>query len=739
VDAKGDDLFIGTPIIQRTTGQPAIQVSRRLRSADGNFAGILSGQVDPGFVEQFSRTLKLGPGSNISLRGFDGILRASYGFEEAPEQTTAVMVSAVAQAPEGYFWGGGQADGILRLVNYRTVSGYPLVITVGETEAHIFETANRQALIYFGIATAVTLVTAFLIATIVQRQSTLERLNARLSTLNRHFDAALGHMSQGISMYDGDHRLVMWNDRFAQLYRFPPELVTLGRPFKELFDYLVATGNIKEPSDRYAAVRAERLANEKIFSAQHMLADGRTIAVINHAMANGGWVSTHEDITDRKNSEIRIEQLAHFDGLTGLANRNLFKERLDAAVARHRRIGTEFAVFLLDLDRFKTVNDTLGHQAGDKLLKEVAGRIKATCGEADIAARLGGDEFAVIGIAGEGNLLHRAEILAARLIEAISAPDKIDGHPVVVGCSIGVALVPAHGERIDEILRNADLALYRSKGEGRNCFQVYTEQMKAEADRRSALEIDLREAIWGDQLEVHYQPVVDIVSRRVVSVEALARWNHPTRGPISPTEFIPVAEQSGLIVELGNWIMLQACRDATQMPSNIKVAVNLSPVQFAKSNIVEWASYALADSGLPAERLEFEITEGVLLEETERNLNSLRELKDMGISIALDDFGVGYSSLAYLTKFPFDKVKIDKSFIDALDRTETSAVISSIVELANSLNLAILAEGIETEDQRKRVRSLGIKFGQGFLFAEPVPLDRLMFNVTHLGAKPTAA
>jgi EAL domain-containing protein (putative c-di-GMP-specific phosphodiesterase class I) len=262
--------------------------------------------------------------------------------------------------------------------------------------------------------------------------------------------------------------------------------------------------------------------------------------------------------------------------------------------------------------------------------------------------------------------------------------------------------------------------------------------MKAEADRRSALEIDLREAILGDHVEVHYQPVVDIVSRRVVSVEALARWNHPTRGPISPTEFIPVAEQTGLIVELGNWIMLQACHDAMQMPAHIKVAINLSPVQFAKSNIVEWASYALADSGLPAKRLEFEITEGVLLEETERNLNSLRELKHIGISIALDDFGIGYSSLAYLTKFPFDKVKIDKSFIDALDRTETSA-ISSIVELAKSLNLAIIAEGIETEDQRKRVRSLGIKFGQGFLFVEPVPLHRLMFNLTHFAAKPTAA
>jgi diguanylate cyclase (GGDEF)-like protein len=732
VDAKKDDLFIGTPIVQRTTGQPAVQVSRRLRGADGSFAGILSGQVDPRFVEQFSRTLKLGPGSNISLRGSDGLFRASYGFAKPPEQTTPVMAGALAHAPEGYFWGEGRADGIWRLVSYRTVSGYPLVVTVGETQAHVFENANRQALIYFGIATALTLLTAFFIATIVQRQSTLERLNG-------HFDAALGNMSQGLSMYDSDHRLLVWNNRFVQLYGFPPEFVKRGRPFKELFDHLVAAGTIREQPDRYATRRAERLASEKTFSAQFVLADGRTIAVTDHAMANGGWVSTHEDITDRKNSEIRIEQLAHFDGLTGLANRNLFKERLDATLAKQRRLSTEFAVLLLDLDRFKTVNDTLGHQAGDKLLEGVAERIVAACGEADIPARLGGDEFAVIAAAGTGDLKHSAEVLAARLIEKISAPSQIDGHPVVVGCSIGIALVPAHGARTDEILRNADLALYRSKGEGRNCFQVYSEQMKAEADRRSALEIDLREAIWGDQLEVHYQPVVDIVSRRVVSVEALARWNHSTRGPISPTEFIPVAEQTGLIVELGNWIMLRACRDATQMSSNIKMAVNLSPVQFAKSNIVEWASYALADSGLPANRLEFEITEGVLLEDTERNLNSLREMKNIGISIALDDFGVGYSSLAYLTKFPFDKVKIDKSFIDALDRTETSAVISSIVELAKSLNLSIIAEGIETEDQRKRVRSLGIKFGQGFLFAEPVPLDRLMFNLTHLAAKPTAA
>jgi PAS domain-containing protein len=281
VDPKKDDLFIGTPIVQRTTGRPAIQVSRRLRAADSSFAGILSAQVDPAFVEQFSRTLKLGPGSNISLRGFDGVFRASYGFAKTPERTTAIMAGALAHAPEGYFWGSGQADGVWRLVSYRTVSGYPLIITVGETQAHIFENANHQALIYFGVAAAFTLLTTFFVAAIVQRQSILERLN-------RHFDAALSNMSQGLSMYDGDNRLVVWNNRFVQLYGFPLQLVTVGRPFQELFDYLIAAGTIKEQPDRYTARRAEQLASERIFSAQFVLADGRTIAVTNRAMPERG-------------------------------------------------------------------------------------------------------------------------------------------------------------------------------------------------------------------------------------------------------------------------------------------------------------------------------------------------------------------------------------------------------------------------------------------------------------------
>jgi|HubBroStandDraft_5_1064220.scaffolds.fasta_scaffold07928_3 diguanylate cyclase (GGDEF)-like protein len=734
-----DELFISDPVFLRSTGKYLIPVARRLRAPDGSFAGILTGQVDPLFVEQFSQTLKLGPGSNISIRGLDGVLRASYGFVKPPVQQTAVMKEAMTHAPNGYFWGGGAADNVTRLVTYRSLSDFPLVITIGESEEHIFASFHHHRLIYVSIAAALTLVTIMFVVIILQRQSTLERTNSRLETVNGRFDTALSHITQGITMYDGDHKLVVWNDRFAKIYGFPTELITVGRPFRELIAYQVKTGNIGQDPDRYMAMRMERLSKDRFYSAQHLLTTGRTVAVLNHALENGGWVSTHEDITDRKNSETRIEQLAHFDTLTGLANRNLFKERVEETLFHYRQQGGGFAVVLLDLDKFKGVNDTLGHQSGDVLLKDVASRIKAAIRDVDLAARLGGDEFAVLVQPGNGGTRERSEALAARLIEVVSAPYAIDGHPVVVGCSIGIALIPHHGERIDEVLRNADLALYKSKSAGRNCFHIYSNKMKTEADQRSALEIDLREAIWGDQLDVHYQPVIELDTGRVVSVEALARWNHKTKGPIPPSEFIPVAEEAGLIVELGNWIMLKACHDVMRMPNDIKVAVNLSPVQFAKSNVVEAAMFAMAESGLAKERLELEITEGVLLEESEQNLATLRQLKDVGVSIALDDFGVGFSSLAYLTVFPFDKVKIDKSFIDRLDRPETSAVIASIVQLTTSLNRSTVAEGIETQDQLDRVRALGLKFGQGYLFSKPVPASELKFEPVSKNAKSKAA
>ena len=722
LDPTTDELYIGLPVTLRSTGKFAIQVSRRLRKPDRSFDGILVASIGPDFVEQFSRALKLGPDSNISVRGLDGDLRASYGFSKAaPLKATPAMLTALAQASSGHFWSFGAADGVNRLVSYRTMASYPLTITIGEANEHIFTEFYRHRLVYLSVAITVSLLAALFSVFVFQRQASLEQLNSR-------FDAAISHMPQGLCMFDREQRLVVSNSQYAKLYGLPHDFLRPGRTLREIFDYRNARVSFTRDLDRYIADLMQRLASEGTFSSTRVLADGRTISVAVHAMENGGWVATHEDITDRKNSEMRIEQLAHFDALTGLANRNLFKDRVDEALARYQRLNTQFAVLLLDLDKFKGVNDTLGHQAGDALLSEVATRIKTTMREVDVAARLGGDEFAVIALPGEVGTADGAKTLAARLIEAISAPYQIEDHAVVVGCSIGIALVPEHGARIDEVLRNADLALYKSKSSGRNCFHVYTPEMKAEADRRSALEIDLREAIWGDQLEVHYQPVVELASGRVVAVEALARWQHKTKGAIPPSEFIPVAEETGLIVELGNLVLLRACHDAMHMPDHIKVAVNLSPVQFAKSNVAEAAQFALSDSGLPEARLEFEITEGVLMEETEQNLATLRQMKKLGISIALDDFGVGYSSLSYLTAFPFDKVKIDKSFIDRLERPEAGAVIASIVQLASSLDLATVAEGIETEEQLARIRALGIRLGQGFVFSRPMPMNQLQFG-----------
>jgi diguanylate cyclase (GGDEF)-like protein len=725
-----DELYIGLPVTLRSTGKFTLQISRRLRKADGSFDGVLTGSLDPDFVEQFASALKLGPGSNISVRGLDGDMRASYGFSRAaPPKTTLVMQTALARAPSGHFWSDGAADGVNRLVSYRTMAGYPLTITVGEANEHIFAEFFRHRLVYLSVAIAFSLLAALFTAFVLQRQLSLEQLNGR-------FDTAIRYMPQGLCMFDREQRVVVSNSQYAKLYGLPDDFVRPGRTFREILTYRSERGAFTRDLDAYIADVMQTMSSKGGFSATRVLPNGRTIAVASHVMENGGWVSTHEDITDRRNSEKKIEQLAHFDALTGLANRNLFKDRVDEALARYQRLHEQFAVLLLDLDKFKGVNDSLGHQAGDALLSAVASRIKATIREVDVAARLGGDEFAVIALSGEGGVADGAEALAARLIAAISAPYQIEGHPVVVGCSIGIALVPEHGARIDEVLRNADLALYKSKGAGRNCFHVYSQEMKAEADRRSALEIDLREAIWADQLEVHYQPVVELASGRVVAVEALARWMHKIKGAIPPSEFIPVAEEAGLIVELGNLILLRACHDAMRMPDYIKVAVNLSPVQFAKSNVAEAAQFALSDSGLPEKRLEFEITEGVLMEETEQNLAMLRQIKKLGISIALDDFGVGYSSLSYLTAFPFDKVKIDKSFIDRLERPEAGAVIASIVQLAGSLDLTTVAEGIETEEQLGRIRALGIRLGQGFIFSRPVPLRELRFG---LADKPLEA
>ncbi|MGY4364818.1 diguanylate cyclase (GGDEF)-like protein [Bradyrhizobium sp. LB1.3] len=425
----------------------------------------------------------------------------------------------------------------------------------------------------------------------------------------------------------------------------------------------------------------------------------------------------------------RVLELAQTDILTGLPNRAFFLARLDELNGRLKDGGPTFSILMLDLDRFKNVNDSLGHGAGDALLRQVAQRLKSAVRTGDVLARLGGDEFAIIQEACEDQRVCSTE-LAGRIAKLVAEPFLLPGHRVEIGTSIGIAIAPDHGSDQEQLLKKADLALYRSKSAGRNCFTTYDKAMSAELEARNTLEGDLRDAIAQCQLEVHYQPFVDALSGARRGFEALVRWRHPSRGLIPPDQFIPLAEETGLIVPLGEFVLRRACADAAGWPSHLALAVNLSPIQFKEAELFEMISAALADSGLPPQRLEIEITESVLLERGVENHAFMERLKSIGIELALDDFGTGYSSLSYLTAFPFDKIKIDKSFIRNLTHLpRSSAIISSIVTLARGLDMSVTAEGVETREEYERLKALGVNFAQGYLFGRPQPIERILFDV----------
>jgi diguanylate cyclase (GGDEF)-like protein/PAS domain S-box-containing protein len=430
------------------------------------------------------------------------------------------------------------------------------------------------------------------------------------------------------------------------------------------------------------------------------------------------------DITERKRAEARIAFMAHHDALTGLPNRVLFRERMDDMLPRMSRNETA-AVLCLDLDDFKTVNDTLGHPIGDRLLQLVGERLKGELREGDTVARLGGDEFAVLqtGIDDPDD----AGSLAGRLIEIVSAPYEIDGHLVTIGVSIGISVGPGDGEDCDRLLKSADMALYRAKAEGRGAYCFFEAEMDARLQARRRLELDLRAALVSEALEVHYQPLVDIAGGEIVGFEALVRWNHAERGSVSPAEFIPIAEETGLVNSLGAFVLKRACKDAASWPGDTKVAVNLSTLQFRSGTLFTQVKQALDDAGLAPARLELEITESLLLEKSDQVLATLHALRALGVRISMDDFGTGYSSLSYLRSFPFDKIKIDRSFVHNLgDNTDSQAIVRAIVSLGTSLGITITAEGVETESDLACLRAEGCHQGQGFLFAKAVPVLEAM-------------
>jgi len=426
----------------------------------------------------------------------------------------------------------------------------------------------------------------------------------------------------------------------------------------------------------------------------------------------------------RQELEQRLEHMAHHDALTNLPNRLRLRQAMENELARVQR-GESVAVLCLDLDHFKSVNDTLGHPVGDRLLEAVAERLRQNVRDVDIVARVGGDEFAIVQVAAEQP--RGAIILADRLIETLAKPFDLDGHQVVIGTSIGIALAPLDGLDTDQLIKNADMALYRAKADGRGVFRFFEPEMDAKMQARRTLEIDLRKALAEGEFELFYQPLVNLASNEVSGFEALLRWNHPTRGLVPPSEFIPIAEEMGLIVPSGERILRQACAEAAGWPDDIKVAVNLSPVQFKSKTLALAVTSALASSGLPPHRLELEITESVLLQDNEATLTTLHQLRQLGVRISMDDFGTGYSSLSYLRSFPFDKIKIDQSFVRDLSGKEDSlAIIRAVAGLGRNLGMATTAEGVETREQLGYLRQEGCTEVQGYLFSRPLPARNII-------------
>jgi diguanylate cyclase (GGDEF)-like protein len=556
-----------------------------------------------------------------------------------------------------------------------------------------------------------------------ERTSALRDREAELRAQNLRFDAATNNMSQGLLMFDVEGRLAIYNHRYYQVYGLAPEKIKIGMTVEDLIRCRIENGTFVGDAVEYSAKINALMARGETYNRLHELPDGRTVSVASCPMPGGGWVVTHEDITERRSAEKKIAHMAHHDALTDLPNRALLRERLAEALA-HVGGGTRLAVFYLDLDNFKGINDTLGHQLGDELLKCVGDRLRA-CVPANVTvARVGGDEFAII-LPDLGEI-NDAAVLANQVCEAIRPLCDLCGHAVITDTSIGIAIAPDDGTDPDELMKNADMALYRAKAAGRGTFRFFEPEMDASIKARRALEGSLRAALAEGQFTLHYQPILNPSENSITCCEALIRWQHPERGLVGPAEFISVAEEIGLIIPIGEWVLRRACADAARWPNGTKVAVNLSAIQVMNANLVPVVIGALAAAGLPAERLELEITETVMMQNTEATLATLHRLHELGVKISLDDFGTGFSSLSYLRRFPFDKLKIDRSFIRDLSGDENAlAIVRAVTTMAKSLGMITTAEGVETEQQLGQVSRLGCNEVQGYFIGRPQRLEEI--------------
>jgi diguanylate cyclase (GGDEF)-like protein/PAS domain S-box-containing protein len=748
VEDDGPDTFISEPSLSKTTGKWTIYLSRRFEDPNGKLIGFVVSTIQIDFFEQFYGKLPLTGGGSFALYRRDGMLIARYPHVDpsiGKSYADTINFNHMLEVLDhGVTRITSLLDGKDRLLVPNAMAHFPLIITVSDTMDSILRYWQQQMHLLVATTLLLELMIAGTVLLAVRHLRGQDRLQAEqaartqaeaelavaeeheraavtLHMQERRFDTAVQNMPQGLIMLDDAGKVLAINRTFCESAGVPMELLPLGTSNARLVEVILAAGrNTPEDLNELRRRREELFGLGPNARASFVWerSDGQVFTVT-YQRVEEGWLTTHENITERRAAEARIAHMARHDALTGLPNRALFHETLDNALAMARR-GHLVALHCLDLDQFKTVNDTLGHPVGDTLLRQVAQRLLDGVRETDTVARLGGDEFAIVQTMIDSPL--DATALARRINELIETPFEIDSHQIVIGTSIGIAFAPQDGVDADLVLKCADLALYRAKEDGRGVYRLFQAEMDAAIQARRVLELELRQALPNGQLELFYQPQINVRGGWVAGCEALLRWRHPSMGLVSPNRFIGLAEETGVIVPIGEWVLRQACITASTWPEASKIAVNVSAVQFRNHNLVGTVIAALRESGLSASRLELEITETVMLQDTDATLATLHQLRELGVQIAMDDFGTGYSSLSYLRRFRFDRIKIDQTFIRELGkRDDCIAIVRAVIALGCDLGMAITAEGVETRQQLEMLERAGCDEIQGYLFSRPVP------------------
>jgi diguanylate cyclase (GGDEF)-like protein len=709
------------PLVSRVTGKWTTIFARKIVGPNGEIIGFSSRGVEPSHFEDFVASLSLNADTTISMIHRNGTIIARYPKDEGSVGTSVADSSPFQKAlalngnSSGRFIATDAEDkiGAVRALNHFPI----LIVATTKTENALADWRAQTKLQFCAavLAIIVVVVTIFLIVRQVQRQH--DAAQRKLSEKRFHLDTAINNMTQALLLFDASGRMVICNQRYIDMFGVSPDVAKPGCHLRDLILHRHQTGSFVGNVDEYCAKFLDP-KNGEVVDIVIATPDGRNIRLICKRSSDGGWATTLEDVTERRRVEARIEHLAHYDALTNLPNRTLFQRHAEGLLLETSDV--QFAILYIDLDEFKRINDSLGHLIGDEFLKGIAERLRRSVGAEDFIARLGGDEFAIIqhGVASDEDV----SALVERIYRALRTPFDCHGHRLSGDASIGIAIAPRHGTDLLGLLKSADLAMYAAKAAGRRTHRFFEPEMEHEANLRRELEADMRAALVEGRFEIHYQPLVDLRTGEVTGCEALLRWRHPVRGMISPAEFVPVAEETGLIEEIGQWVLRTACAEAARWPMHVRVAVNVSPVQFKSDTLALKVAAALAESGLDPRRLELEITEAVLIADDDAALVALNQLRALGVHIALDDFGTGYSSLQYLQRFPFDKIKIDRSFVKEVTSNSSSAsIIRAVVSIAADRNMITTAEGVETEQQRDTVQMLGCTQMQGYLFSAPRP------------------